>query len=285
MKLVGTQTDDSLELAGLLEESDSKDTIIIHVHGMQGNFYEHAEPYAGVYVSKGIALLTGENRGADIVKWFDAAGGGKIIGGAYEVFEDCVHDIKAWVDYAERRGYRDIWLSGHSLGTIKATYYMHQAKDSRVKGLIFLSPPDNQGLVRDPIGATDHAICYPEALRLHAAGNGRQFLGHMLWGDKVLSADTYINLFGEESASNIFHYYDPSCTWNVVNDISVPVIAFTGTKDDGIEPVMEPHEAMKLLETQLTHSPRVKTVVFDGAEHSFKGFGSQIVDHVSKFIE
>jgi hypothetical protein len=99
-----------------------------------------------------------------------------------------------------------------------------------------------------------------------------------------LSADTYINLFAEGSASNIFSYYDPSRTWEIANTISVPLIAFSGTKDDGIEPVMEPQAAMKLLEQQLTRSPRVKTVVFDGAEHSFKGFETQIVDRVSDFV-
>ena len=284
MRLISTQTDDGLELAGLLAEPDAKNTLIVHVHGMQGNFYEHAGPYAEAYATKGISFLAGENRGADIVKWFDTNSAGKVIGGAYEVFEDCCYDIKAWVDYAERLGYRNVWLSGHSLGAIKTAYYLCQTKDPRIAGLIFLSPPDNQGLVRDPDGAADHAVCYPEAQRLRAGGQGHQLLSHMLWGDKVLSADTYVNLFSEESPSNIFHYYDPNRSWAVVNEISVPVMAFSGTKDDGIVPVMDPHEAMTLLVGQLIRAPKVKTEVLDNAEHSFKGFEAQIVDHAASFI-
>lgn len=284
MKLVGAKTDDDLSLAGLLAEASSKDTIVVHVHGMQGNFYEYAEPYADAYAEQGIAYLAGENRGAYIIKQFDVAEGVKTIGGAYEHFEECVQDTKAWVDYAEKLGYQNIWLSGHSLGTMKVAYYLNKTKDSRVKGLILLSPADNQGLVRDSIGAADHAICLPEAQKLQAEGKGHQLLNHMLWGDKVLSADTYLNLFSEESATNIFHYYDPSRSWEIVNGLNVPVIAITGTKDDGIVPVIDPHQAMTMLEQQLTSSPRHRTVVLDGAEHSFVGFGDQIVNQVAEFI-
>ena len=285
MQLVVTQTADGLNLAGLLAEATTKDTAIVHIHGMQGDFYDNMEPCFTGYAENGISFLAGENRGSYVTKRFKTTDGtGKVIGGAYEIFEECVHDIKAWVDYAEAQGYRNIWLSSHSLGPAKAAYYMQQTDDRRIKGIIFLSPADNVGLVKDPIGAADHAVCYPEAKQLHDAGKGSQLLSHLLWGDKVLSADTYLNLFSDDSASNVFHYYDPTLSWEVVNSLKIPVIAFTGTKDDGIEPVMEPGAAMELLKKQLINSPRVETSVLQGAEHSFDGFEGQIIEQVASFI-
>ncbi len=41
---------------------------------------------------------------------------------------------------------------------------------------------------------------------------------------------------------------------------------------------------MRLLEKQLRNSPKVKTVVFENATHSFEGFEQQIVDSVVTFI-
>jgi hypothetical protein len=41
---------------------------------------------------------------------------------------------------------------------------------------------------------------------------------------------------------------------------------------------------MTLLEQQLVQPPRVKTVVLEGAEHSFRGFEQAIVADVSRFI-
>jgi hypothetical protein len=238
MKLITTQTDDSLTLSGLLAETSDKDTILIHIHGMQGNFYENMEPYFTGYPEKGIAFLSGENRGSYVAKRFKTVdGSGRVIGGAYEIFEECVHDIKAWIDYAETQGYQNIWLSSHGLSPAKVAYYMQQTNDQRVNGIVFLSPADNIGLVKDPEGAADHAICLPEAQRLQSEGRGSQLLSHQLWGDKTLSAKTYLNLFDDNSSANIFHYYDPDRSWEVVQSLHVPVIAFTGTNDDGIVPV------------------------------------------------
>lgn len=285
MRIISTQTADGLLFSGALAEAAGKDVIIVHIHGMQGDFYENMEQYLIGYAEQGVSFLSGENRGSYVAKRFKTAdGGGKVIGGAYEVFEECVHDIKAWIDCAESLGYGEIWLSSHSLAPAKVAYYMHQTNDPRVKGIIFLSPADNLGLVKDPIGAADHILCYPEATQLHEAGKGSQLLSHLLWGDKVLSADTYLNLFNDHSASNVFHYYDPSLDWGVIQSIKPPVIAFTGTKDDGIEPVMEPHAAMELLKKQLGNASHTKTLVLDGAEHSFEGFETQIIEQVVKFI-
>ena len=42
---------------------------------------------------------------------------------------------------------------------------------------------------------------------------------------------------------------------------------------------------MKELESHLIHSPRYKTVVYDGAEHDFEGFEKQIVEEIIGFIK
>jgi len=62
-------------------------------------------------------------------------------------------------------------------------------------------------------------------------------------------------------------------------------LAITGTKDDGIVPVMDAHGAMKKLESELKSSPKVKTIVYDGAKHSFDGFGERIVKDVIDFVK
>ena len=124
----------------------------------------------------------------------------------------------------------------------------------------------------------------PEAQRLHNAGNGSQLLHHNLWGDKILSANTYLNLFTDSSNTNVFHYYDQQLNWEILNSLTVPVIAFTGTNDDGILPVIDPRKAMEILKNQLIAAPRVETIVLDGAAHSFDGYEQRIVIKVVNFI-
>ena len=278
-------TEDELFLNGLVSSVEQSKTIIIHIHGMQGDFYTNLNTYYEDYKNKGITFLAGETRGSYITKSFSTKTQNKIIGGAYEIFEECIFDIKSWIDYAHNSGFKNIWLSSHSLSTSKISYYINETKDSRVKGMILMSPSDNIGLTKDSIGIIDHNKCFPEALELIKSSKGKQLLSHKLWGEKILCADTYFNLFNEDSASNIFHYYDTSISWKVLNEITIPVIAFSGTNDDGIFPVIDPLIAMNILKKELLSSPHFSLTVFKNAQHSFEGFEKDIIEKVSEFIK
>ncbi len=287
MQILTTKTADGFEFHGLLSEPPQKsDAIITHIHGMASDFYssQFQKIAHEQYPLRGLAYCSGENRGTHSATTFKTKNDSVIGGNSYEKLEDCVLDIDAWVNFAKAQGYDHIWLQGDSLGPSKIAYYLEQNHNTSIAGTIWISPSDMPGLVRDPEGIKDHELLLPEAKRLVSKGKSNQLLSHKLWGEYYLSAATYLNFFDEGSAMAIFNYGDPELGWEVVNNISVPVIAFTGTKDDGIEPVMEPHEAMQLLEKQLRNSPKVKTVVFENATHDFKGFEQQIVDEVVRFI-
>jgi pimeloyl-ACP methyl ester carboxylesterase len=278
---------DGLSFSGLLSEPTSpSDTIIIHIHGMAGDFYSNAY-YSNMYEkypTNGIAFLAGENRGTHNSTNFSTTKGSRCLGNSYEAFEECVHDIQSWINYALSLNYQKIWLQAHSLGTSKIAYYITSSPQENIAGQIWLSPSDNVGLVHDPVGFMDHKVLLPEAKKYTELGKPTQLLSQPLWSEHYLSAQTYINLFDKNTKTAIFNYSAPKLGWDVVNNISVPVIALTGTKDDGIEPVMDPHEAMRLLEKQLRKSPKVKTVVFENAAHDFEGFETQIIENTIQFI-
>ncbi len=287
MKLVSTTTSDGLTLNGLLSAPVQKtDTIIIHTHGMSGDFYLNSfypDMYEK-YSAHNIAFLAGENRGTHTIKEFNTESGVKYYGNAYEVFEDCVYDIQAWIDLAKSQGYKNIWLQGHSLGTSKIVYYLSNIKAAPIAGIILISPSDMIGLVHDPICQKDIQVLYPEAKELVSTGIPDQLLSHFLWEEVSLSAKTFLNFFQEPTNLAIFNYMRPDLGWQKINPISIPVLAITGTQDFGIVSVVDPFKAMEKLKSELKKSPRVRTLVFENAEHDFQGFGDQIVSEVIKFI-
>lgn len=286
MKIVSTKTSDGIIFHGLLSEPEkSKKKIIIHIHGMAGSMMLNSYYTAmhNSYPAEGYAFLAGEHRGTGTITQFESEDGVAIIGNAFEKFEDCVKDIQAWIGFAEQKGYEEIWLQSHSLGPSKVAYYMHTNKPDNIAGLIFISPSEMIGLVHDPEGVKDHNIMLLEAEKLVKEGNGKQLLSHKLWGSNLLSAETYLNLFSDDANTAIFNFWKDD-QWDVVNNISVPVLAITGTKDDGIAPVIDPHKAMQKLKSELENSPRVKTLVYKNAEHSFDGFEKNIVEDVIKFV-
>ena len=76
-----------------------------------------------------------------------AKGFGKFLDGKaeFEKFEDCIKDIKAFVDFAEKEGFSEIVLLGHSLGCSKVAYYYYKTHDKRIKKIIFASQADMVG--------------------------------------------------------------------------------------------------------------------------------------------
>lgn len=286
MKIVRTKTSDGFQLSALFSEAKNSKKAIIHIHGMAetpmiNNYYQAMHDG---YSKAGYSFLVAEHRGTGTATEFNTDDGIKIVGNAYEKFEDCVFDIQAWIDFISRKGYEEIWIQSHSLGPSKVAYYVNTKKPKNITGLIFLSPADMIGLVHCPDGIKDHKKLLPEAKKLVGQHKGNIILSHKLWGAEILSASTYLNLFGNGAKTAIFNYGEPELGWKVVNKINLPVLAITGTKDDGIVPVVDPYKAMDMLEKELKKSPKVKTLVYKGSEHSFDGFEERIVKDVLNFI-
>jgi pimeloyl-ACP methyl ester carboxylesterase len=287
MEFIQTSTSDGFIFRGLMTNTDDKETIIIHIHGMAGDFY-HETYYRFMhdqYPKNNIAFLAGENRGTQTVMSFNMVDDSiKNVGNAYEVFEECVYDIQAWIDFAKALGYKKIFLQGHSLGPSKIMYYLDTVKPKDISGLILISPSEMVGSVHDPWGFQFHKVLLPEATQLVADGNGDHLLSELLWDNQTISAKTYLNLFSDDSKSAIFNYLRQDLGWDVVSRINLPVLAITGTKDDGVTPFMDPVKAMDLLKEKFINSSKVVTRVYDGAEHSFEEFEQNIVDDAISFI-
>lgn len=287
MQIVETKNSAGIKFKGLLsvpEENNSQ--IIIHIHGMGGSIIQNSfyplmhEKYA----QHGYSFLVAEHRGSEIVKAFKQGDKSVLLGNAFEKFEDCVEDIQMWINFAIQQRYKKIFLQAHSLGPSKVAYYLSQNNPKNIEGVIWLSPSDISGLVHDPEIINEYKELIKEAKELIKSGKENNLLSHKLWKEYLLSAKTFLNFFGEGANTAIFNYGDNSLGWKLINDINVPVLAITGTQDDGIKPVIDPKEAMMLLKSELKNSPRVKTIVYEGAEHSFNGYEEQIVNDVLDFL-
>lgn len=135
-------TEDKLILQGLLyEPSEKTNMAYLHVHGMARNFYENGflDTMARELTSHGYAFMSINTRGHDLIADFPIAGPDekyKRIGNAYEIFEECLLDIKPAIDYLKQNGYKKTVLCGHSLGAVKVAYYIAKTQDNRINKLI-----------------------------------------------------------------------------------------------------------------------------------------------------
>lgn len=280
-------TEDSLELVGLLYEPEtSTKKVLVHVHGMAGNFYENKflDYIAETLALNDTAFFTFNNRGCELVKDLVKIENQKRkivrVGNAYEIFEDCLVDIKAVINFISRKGFSEIHLSGHSLGSPKVAYYASEEKDERLKSVIFLSPSDMIGLIK---GDKNHERNMAMSKKMIAEGKGKELLPFpVLWDESPLSAQTYVSLGDKESRVAIFNFHNSSDTLSVLSRIAIPALTVMGRKDDAL--VVPIEETMNRTIKALSNSSRAEAEVLGDADHGYNGFEQNLADALNGWI-
>ena len=55
----------------------------------------------------------------------------------FEMFDNCVEDLQAYVDFAKEQGYKKIILGGHSYGCNKVVYYLYKTSAKTLTGIFY----------------------------------------------------------------------------------------------------------------------------------------------------
>ncbi len=141
--LVQTQTRDGIRLDGAWREPATRNNELPFdafclIHGTGTNFYSSTLLSAiGEHLLSlscpGVCVNT---RGHDGISTAITSRGGKRLGAAYEIVDDCRHDIDAWIQFLAAKNCRRILLVGHSLGAVKAIYAMAHEPHLHVAALI-----------------------------------------------------------------------------------------------------------------------------------------------------
>src|SRR5437870_3567177 len=105
--LVQANTSDDLRLDGaFFAPSDSTQGLIdidafLLIHGTGGNFYSSTlfDAVGERLLQLGCGVLRANTRGHDGISMAVTSRGGRRLGAAYEVVDDCRHDIAAWVEW------------------------------------------------------------------------------------------------------------------------------------------------------------------------------------------
>ena len=285
-ELLRATTEDKLILTGLLQKpSNPTDKVIIHVHGMAGNFYENLflDAMAETFTRNGWAFLALNTRGHDYVADFPIAGPTEKnmrVGNFREKFEDCTKDIKAWIDVAEAKGYKQIVLQGHSLGAVKVAYYLAKTQDKRINRLILASPPDMIGLFEND--GDEHKQRLELAKQMVKDGKAQDMMPGKVWGYYHLSPQTYLNFTQRDSDIDVFNTYDKQKPSKTLQAITIPTLAFCGSKDDAN--IMPAADAMATIKQKSTNAPRFDTQIVDGAPHSYYGHEQEVAELISSWL-
>lgn len=283
------KTKDDLRLMGVEYEPKDKDTCVLFVHGMSGNFIENyfANVMGEELAKKNIGFIYGHNRGyshlndistSEVIE--NSGFRSRRIGTVYEIFTECLIDIEAWVEECKKIGYKKIILAGHSLGASKVIYYLLQKSNDGISGVILISPGDMVGLIKKYQPNSEDL--YKEARENVEKGEPRRLLNSQIWDWYTLSSQTFLSLFEEYGPVDNLLVHRKNDHFEKLARINVPILCIMGEYDDIAINSLE--EDMDILESKVKNCPEFTKKFIPKASHVYDGQELPLANAVHEWI-
>jgi len=268
-ELVRIRSVDGIEQPGILYSPDNgTDKIIIHVHGLNGNFYENIflDTLAKVYTANNYAFLTFNNRGKDFISELYSFNGPVVIGGSLERFKDCILDIDGVVNWIKEKGYKEIVLEGHSYGCNKVVYYYNHKKNNDIKKIVLLAPCDIPAEGKKFLSKEEYDKAKEDATKFVNEGKENELIDFSVMVNGKIAAGTYYYDFLPGGVNDFIRYRDGAeGKSEVLNNIDIPTLIVFGDADECV--LTEPIEVVK--KYLINNIKDCNIQVINGANHSY----------------
>ena len=122
-----------------------RDTCVIITNGTGGNIFENRFlRVLGQQLEKqNISYICAHNSGAFQIINLPSENHNRS-GLTFEMFDNCIEDLQAYIDFAKSQGYKKIILGGHSYGCNKVIYYLYKTKSVDIDKYILIAPTDTE---------------------------------------------------------------------------------------------------------------------------------------------
>ncbi len=146
MKIIDVVTKRQDTLCGCWYGENFRDTVVLITNGTGGNIFENnfLRTVGEELEKHEISFVYAHNSGAFQMIDFPSKNNNRHSGVTFEMFDNCLEDLKAYVDFTKQQGYKKIILGGYSYGCNKVVYYLYKTKCKDVDKFILISPTDTE---------------------------------------------------------------------------------------------------------------------------------------------
>lgn len=247
------------------------------VHGTGGSFYSSTmfEAIAERLLQLGLAVLTVNTRGHDLVHTAGTVAGPQRQGAAYEQVSHCREDMAAWVDDLVRRGFGRVALIGHSLGALKGVYSQAHAPNAAIQRFVAISPPrlTYSDFLAGPKAAEFTAI-YAQAQAMIADGRGEELMDVRFPLPYLITAAGYIDKYGPDERYSLLP---------LAQRLTGPTLFTFGSlevqSNAAFQGLPEAIEALSRGQVNLT----VNTIA--GADHFYSGCRQELIARLERWLK
>ncbi len=297
-RLVRFEATDGVALSGLLFEPEKrKRRAAIFVHGTGGaSVFDstRTNALARVMTAQGIAWFPFDNRGANVVRRLkrrarrprraSAAKGGATLGGmAFELIRDCVADIDGAVRELRRRGYRDLYLIGHSTGANKVAVYDSRKPRNPIRRYVLLAGGDDTGLLYAQLGSARFHRAIVTARAKIKAKKGDEIVPDSLTPlPPMMSWRSFYDIANPDGDYNVFPFLEAlgdvrlsrKPRFRHVRGIRKPSLILYGDSDEycyGDVPA-----CLAVLAQAVREQPNIEIAMMQNADHGFSGHEEEL---------
>lgn len=153
----------------------------------------------------------------------------KRYGCMYEIFEECLDDIDLALTIAINKGYKRIFLLGHSYGCNKVIYYYYK-KHPNILEIILASAPDMIGIHQEL--QPDYKELLKEAKQNIDNKEPTKLLHKKIEDYMYMSSQTYYNWYSDNSNLNNLPVISNPIEWTQFASIDKPILTFSGSLEE-----------------------------------------------------
>jgi dienelactone hydrolase len=280
--LVQTTTSDGIRLDGIFQapESPGKAGLAVDafcfVHGTGSNFYGSTlfDALGSRLLELGCAVLRVNTRGHDLMSTAATPRGGRRLGAAYEVVDDCRHDLSAWIDWLRQRAGPRVGLVGHSLGAVKCLYALAKEPHLDVACVAALSPPRlSHSWFRDSPESKPFLDTYTLAECHVLEGQSTALLDVKVPIPFVIAAGGFVEKYGPDERYNFLHF---------LPDVGCPTLITLGSAEVASNVAFR---ALPEALNSLAIPPgRLLVQVISGADHFYTGLRAELAGCIETWL-
>jgi pimeloyl-ACP methyl ester carboxylesterase len=279
-RLIRFEATDGTDLAGLLYEPERRTRrAAVFLHGTGGaSIFDSRRTnlLAREFLSRGIAWFPFNNRGANVIRKPGR-------GAAYEVIRECVYDIDGAARFLRSRGYRDLYLIGHSTGANKVAVYNARKPRNPFRRYVLLAGGDDTGLMYSQLGPRRFRALLERARRMIRERRGDELAPGMM-----LSWRSLYDTINPDGDYNVFPFLERMrrlrlgrrSPFRHIRAIRKPALYVYGEHDEFC--FDDVPRCTAILAAEVNANAEILTI--GGAGHGFGGFEEELGRVVAEWL-
>ena len=243
------------------------------LHGTGGSFY--SSPLFGFLAERllalGVGVLRANTRGHDLISTASTTQGGRRQGAAYEIVDDCRHDVTAWLAWLSRVAGPRVGLLGHSLGAVKCLYAQAYEPLPPAACVLAVSPPRlSHSWFRAGEQAAEFIETFGRAQQCIAEGRPESLIEVRIPLPFLITAAGYVEKYGPGERYNYFRF---------LSELRCPTLVTFG----GLE--VEQNAAFRGAPAEIRDScPRIGVETIPGADHFYTAGREELATVIENWL-